>query len=420
MSITVMKFGGASVKDASSVVNVVEILLEYKNEPKIVVISAMGKMTNALEKLAHLAATGQEEAVVEQFEAICDFHLQIVDTLFGEVKHIVENAIQPYFDEIQKCVEGILLLGEFPSLMYDRIVAFGELISTKIVAAYIEWVTGDATWLDARSFIKTDMQYNQAQVLWGITGENIIKQVLPLIQPGKIVVTQGFIASTVAGKTTTLGREGSDYTAAILAYCLDASKVVIWKDVKGVLSADPKLNPQAVLLENLTYEEAVEMTYYGATVIHPKTIQPLYNKKIPLYVRSFIDTQEKGTCISTVKSQNRVSVYITKPNQLLVKVSSRDFSFMDENLVQTVFQKLYHSGIKINLCQTTTLSLILCIDNKAETQKNLESELSELFFVECTSGKTINTIINYNEENLSGAHNADVIQVVGKTLCVVK
>ncbi len=178
MPITVMKFGGASVKDAASVVNVVEILLEYKNEPKIVVISAMGKITNALENLAHLAATGQSEAVVEQFESICNFHLEIVDTLFGEVKEVVENAIQPYFDEIQKCVEGILLLGEFPPLMYDRIVAFGELLSTKIVAAYIEWVTGDCTWLDARTFLKTDMQYNQAQVLWGITEENIKKQVL--------------------------------------------------------------------------------------------------------------------------------------------------------------------------------------------------------------------------------------------------
>ncbi len=414
-----MKFGGASVKNASSIINVVEILLTFKNQPLVLVVSAMGKTTNALEKLAQLAEAGEENAVITQFETIRDFHIQVVKELFGEVSYIVEESLIPYFDEIQRCVEGVLLLGEYPPLMYDRIVSFGELISTKIVAAYIEWIMGDAKWIDVRTVIKTDMQYNQAQVLWHQTEENIDKIVMPCVSSETILVTQGFIASTISGKTTTLGREGSDYTAAILAYCLTAEKVIIWKDVPGVLNADPKLRPEAELLDKLTYEEAVEMTFYGATVIHPKTIQPLYIKKIPLHVRSFLDFQSQGTLISAVKSEKQIPVYITKPNQMLVKVSAKNFSFMDENLVQTIFRKLYHSGIKINLCQTTTLHLILCIDQKVEIPKALESELSEDFFLEFFSDKALNTVIHYQQEDLIKFSNHAVIQVVGHTLCTI-
>lgn len=416
----VMKFGGASVKDAASVRNVTEIILHYQDTPTIVVISAMDKTTNALEKLLNLAEIGEREAVVAQFETIRDFHIGIVKELFGKEFGKFAAILHPYFEEMQQVIEGVLLLGEYPPLMYDRIVAYGELLSTQIVAAYIRWIKGECTWLDARQYLKTDMQYGQAKVLWSLTEKNVIADIQPLLQEGKSIVTQGFIASTIAGKTTTLGREGSDFTAAILAYCLKAEQVIIWKDVRGVLNSDPRLNPNAQKLSHLSYEQAVQMTFYGATVIHPKTIQPLYIRKIPLYVKSFKDITQVGTCISAEANTEKTPIYIQKENQAMLSFTSKDFGFMDAELVQVVLQRLQYVGAKINACQNTTLDFIACIDNNPTILNEIQSELGEKFDISIKQKLTLFTTIYYSAADLAAIASACLVQIVGNTLCVLR
>lgn len=415
-----MKFGGASVKDAASIRNVVEILLNHNQTPCITIISAMHKTTNELEKLAQLAADGKEEAAIAQFEFIKQFHIEIVNDLFGMENEKVIDLLENYFIEIQRVVEGILLLGEFPSLMYDRIVAYGELLSTRIVAEYVAWITQDCLWLDARNFVKTDMQYGQAKVIWTVTEENIVKWVKPQLAANKVVITQGFIAATLQGKTTTLGREGSDFTAAIFAYCLNAEKMMIWKDVPGVMNADPKLRADAVKMEKLSYEQAVEMTFYGATVIHPKTIQPLYNKKIPLYVKSFKDMQAAGTCISSDADEKKTPIYISKPKQIVLKITPKDFSFMDEEQVQYVYNKIAFCGLKVNVSQNSAISLYVCFDDKASLLKDMEAELLDRFKIESQSGFTLSTVINFTDADKALANFAPLVQFVGNKMCVVK
>lgn len=416
----IMKLGGASVKDAASVRNVVEIILNHNQTPSIVVISAMGKMTNSLEDLANAAAAGNEEKAIEKFKYIKQFHTEIVNDLFGEESKKVLRLLEVYFQEIEKVVQGILLLGEFPPLMYDRIVAFGELISTKIVAEYIAWITKDCLWLDARQLIKTDMQHGQAKVIWTVTEENIINQVKPHLAPHKIIITQGFIASTLQGKTTTLGREGSDFTAAIFAYCLNADKMIVWKDVPGIMNADPKLRQDATKINHLSYEEAVEMTFYGATVIHPKTIQPLYSKKIPLYVRSFKDMNAEGTCISVQADEQKTPIYISKPNQIVLKITSIDFSFMDEEHVRYIYNMISLAGLKVNVSQTEAISLYVCFDDTASLLKNMEAKLLDRFKIESQKGFTLYTVINFTDKDKEMANLAPMVQYVGNKMCVVK
>lgn len=415
-----MKLGGASVKDAAAVRNVVEILLNHNQQPCIVIISAMHKTTNELETLAQLAADGKESQAIAQFERIKNFHLEIVNDLFGKETQAILHILDNYFIDIQRLVEGILLLGEFPPLMYDRIVAFGELISTRIVAAYIDWITQKCLWLDARDVIKTDMQYGQAKVIWTITGENMEQKVKPQLAAGKIVITQGFIAATLQGKTTTLGREGSDFSAAIFAYCLNAAKMIVWKDVPGVMNADPKLRPDAVKMDKLSYEQAVEMTFYGATVIHPKTIQPLYTKKIPLYVKSFKNMQAEGTCISAEADDKKTPIYISKPNQIVLKIMPTDFSFMDEEQVQYIYNKIAFCGLKANMSQISAISLYLCFDDKASLLKDMEAELLDRFKIESQGGFTLSTVINFTDADKPLADFAPMVQFVGNKMCVVK
>ena len=415
-----MKLGGASVKDADSVRNVVEILLHHSNTPNIVIISAMHKTTNELEKLAQLAEEGDEAAAISQFEQIKQFHVEIVNDLFGQENKKVLALLETYFLQIQRVVEGILRLGEFPALMYDRIVAFGELLSTRIVAEYVAWITQKCVWLDARELVKTDMQYGQAKVIWTVTAENIVREVKPILAANKIVITQGFIAATLQGKTTTLGREGSDFSAAIFAYCLDAEKMIVWKDVPGVMNADPKLRKDALKMEKLSYEQAVEMTFYGATVIHPKTIQPLYTKKIPLYVKSFKDMKAEGTCISAEADDQKTPIYISKPNQIVLKITPKDFSFMDEEQVQYVYNKIIFCGLKANISQISAISLYVCFDNKTSLLKDMEAELLDRFKIESQSGFTLSTVINFTDADKALADFAPMVQFVGNKMCVVK
>lgn len=416
----VMKFGGASVKDAEAIRNVAHIILHHKEEPCLIVISASGKTTNHLETLSELARTGQADAAKKQFEFIKSYHLEIVQQLWEADSPEVVEALAPFFGEILRLIEGILLLEEFSNRTYDRIVAFGELLSTTIVAAYLRHVGEDCQWLDARKIIKTDATYKRASVIWSLTQNNISQGVTPLMGPGKILITQGFIASTLDGKTTTLGREGSDYTASIFANCLDARQLIVWKDVPGVLNGDPRIRENTVKIDNLTYEEAVEMTFYGASVIHPNTIKPLFNKQIPLFVKCFHDIQLPGTCISDRTNPETITSFIRKKHQTFVKIQPRDFSFMDEQQMEVIFNHVYKTGVKVNLVQNTAISLMLCIDHEDKRMEAFESLLLDRFVVELKSGLILHTIIHFSIKDLKLADGAEMVQKSGNKLFIVK
>ncbi|MFN0203647.1 MAG: aspartate kinase [Bacteroidia bacterium] len=417
----VMKFGGASVKDAANVRNVAQIISAHTDFPLLVVISAMDKTTNELELLADYAEKGHKAEIETQFQKIKHFHSNIIQNLFSEEDcKKAEEHLAPYWEELWQIVQGILFLKEFPPLTYDRVVAFGELVSTKIVSLYFATQNQDCRFLDARSIIKTDLHYGQAKVIWSLTNENVQKLVKPLLQSQRIVITQGFIASAISGKTTTLGREGSDYTAAIFSYCLDAEKMIVWKDVPGILNADPRIHENPVQIMKLSYQQAVQMTFYGATVIHPKTIQPLYHKHIPLYVRSFKDMNALGTCISAEEDTEKTPTYLRKSKQVLIKITPKDFSFIDEILLQEVFQHANHTGLKINLSQTTAIYLWLCADSQENSLKKFEASLLDKFVFEIQKDLTLFAVLNYKETDLALTKEANVMQIVEDKLLWVK
>jgi aspartate kinase len=415
----VMKFGGASVKDADSIRNVADIILQHTDEPLLIVISASGKTTNHLEQLAFFAKDGKEAESLKKLQDIKQFHIQLVEGLFESDNKAVLDKIEPFFQKIDRIVNGILMLEEFPPRTYDRIVSCGELLSTTIVAAYLQHLGKDCIWLDARKLIKTDASYKRANVIWSLTEENIRGQVLPQLKAGKIAITQGFMGSTTANHTTTLGREGSDYTASIFANCLDARQMMVWKDVRGILNADPRVVPDALKIDKLSYEEAVEMTFYGAKVIHPKTIKPIFQKNIPLQVKCFLDIREEGTRISEQTNEDPIPSYITKDKQALLHIKHKDFSFMDEKLMQSIFNQLYKAGVKLNLIQNSAVSLMLCVDEGATVQDFI-SRLLDKFEVEKTEEVNLYTVLNYEQNDLKRAHQALMVQQEGNKLFYVK
>lgn len=416
-----MKFGGASVKDAPSILHVATILKGFLHQPVLIVISASGKTTNHLEILADLAKRGKEDEAWEKLASIKRFHQNIIDGLFDDTaKAQVQSQTDFFFTQIERIVHGILLLEEFPPRTYDRIVAFGELLSTTIIAAYLNSQNTDCQWLDARELIRTDATYKSANVIWSVTKTTIQNEVRPLLQAGRIVVTQGFIGATESGHTTTLGREGSDFTGAIFAHCLEAEKMMVWKDVPGILNADPRIKDDTVKHEQLSYEEAVEMTFYGASVIHPKTIKPLFNKQIPLQVKSFVDLNEVGTEIGTSKGDANIASYIRKKDQALISISPKDFSFMDEQHLGEIFNEVYKSGLKVDLMQVSAISLLLCVDDKAPVLEGFTALILDTFEVAVNHGFTLNTIMNFTEEDLLAARSGNMTQRHGNKLFVVQ
>lgn len=415
-----MKFGGASVKDAPSIRNAVEIMIHHRQQPMLVVLSAMDKTTNHLENLAYLARDGKQEAALEQFEKIKNFHMGVVEELFGDSAGEIKKKIESFLVKIERIVSGILMLEEFPPRTYDRIVSFGELLSTSIVAEYLKFVKQDSIWLDARDYLKTDANYRQAGVIWSLTEANIRTMVEPQIRSGRVVVTQGFIGSTTDGKTTTLGREGSDYTASIFAHCLNASRLLVWKDVPGILNGDPRIRENTIKIDHLSYEEAIEMTFYGASVIHPKTIKPIFNKRIPLNVRCFLDVNLPGTEISEKTNPKLITSYIVKQDQVFIRIRPRDFSFMEEQLMQEVFNHVYKSGVKVNLVQNSAISLMLCVDNKAPDIRAFEALLLDQFLIEITQDLKLHTMINFTAENFSEMEGAKMVQLHENKLYVVR
>jgi len=377
-----MKFGGASVRDAANIRNVAQIIAAVREPQTVAVVSAMDKTTNALEKLAHYATQGKDAEAGYQLQKIADFHLHILHGLFDQAPAEAAEAeaeLRVYLAELERITRGILLLGDFPDRVYDRIMAYGELMSTVVVAHYLRAAGLPAVWVDARQIIRTDATFKDARVIWNATQAAVDATLRPLVQAGKLVVIQGYIASTPDGRTTTLGREGSDYTASIMAHCLDADRVTIWKDVPGVMSADPKRDPSAVLLPRLSYQQAIEMTFYGASVIHPKTIQPLYQKGIPLYVKSFNQYQAQGTVIDRTNGERLPQISLHKGCQALLRLTPRDLAFMDDERMRALLNETVAAGLQINLVQNSAVSLTLCVNDDAEAVRAFAGRVSDRF-----------------------------------------
>ncbi len=353
----VFKFGGASVKDAAGVKNLAAIVQNYKENELLVVVSAMGKMTNALERLT-FAYINQRADVQNIFAGIRAFHEDILSELF-EPAHSVFNEVENTFVEIEWMIEEEP--HDDPDFIYDQIVSIGELVSSRIITSYLNSAGVKSRWLDVRSYIQTDNTYREGLVDWEKTCASI-RQDIPVLLQKEVVVTQGFLGGTSENFTTTLGREGSDYTAAIFASCLNAASVTIWKDVAGVFNADPKRFQNIVKFDQLSYAEAMEMAYYGASIIHPKTIKPLQNAQIELFVKPFLTPLESGTVINGEELQVKTPVIIVKTNQVLFSVSSKDHSFITENHLSEIYKILAELHFKVNLTQNSALSFSFCVD----------------------------------------------------------
>jgi len=383
----VFKFGGASVKDAQGVKNVTTVLKKTGEKDLVVVVSAMGKMTNALEEVvtAHLA---KNDTLKDHLLAIETYHYDILKELFPNHEHPIYKAVSGLIDQLKRFLMSSKSKNH--AFVYDQVVSYGELISTTIVSMYLSEEHIKNTWLDVRGCIKTDDNYRDAKVDWEVTQKRIIEKVFPT----GITITQGFLGAEHENNfTTTLGREGSDYTAAIFAYCLNGESVTIWKDVPGVLNADPRYFSKTQLLNKISYREAIELAFYGASVIHPKTLQPLQRKEIPLYVKSFYNPEDEGTCVGKgVALHPKTSCFILKNNLVLISLSSLDFSFMMEDNIGDVFKWLHQYKMKVELIQNSAISFSVCVDNKFNTLDELLVKLREKFRVKWNEEVTLYTI----------------------------
>jgi len=391
----VFKFGGASVKNADAVRNIVGILKEHKGEI-VVVISAMGKTTNNLERIIEHFVSKNQEGLEDEVEILKSYHLDIVNELFEDKKHKVYEDVANLFGDLDR------ELSKEPSLSfdhdYDQIICYGELLSTTIVASFLLKQGIKAAWKDVRFAIKTNNAYREARVDWDMT-----KELLPNhfdFGKNRILVTQGFLGSTVDNITTTLGREGSDYTGAILAHVLKAEKLVIWKDVPGVLNADPKWFDDTELLKELSYRDAIELAYYGASVIHPKTIKPLQNKNINLHVKSFKNPEAEGTVISNVDYEKLVPSFIFKMDQVLIRILPKDFSFIAEDHLQNIFGILSDNRVKINVMQNSALKFMICVNNDKRKVPAIVEELEQNFKVSYETGLELITIRYFDQSTI--------------------
>lgn len=400
MSYNIYKFGGASVKDADGIRNLQHILSLHNGEEKlVVVISAMGKTTNLMEQILDAWYYNKEE-LSQLCQTLKINHYQVAYDLGGNSAEIIAQ-LNRFFDKLMQILsEGHSDNYDFD---YDRIVSFGEYLSTTIISVFLNQMGVHNHWVDACKIIRTDNTYREGRVNWEVTSQEVKKQVETIEQTDNskpIIITQGFIAGTSEKLRTTLGREGSDYTAAIIAYSLDAKDVTIWKDVPGLLNADPKLFPDAVKLDAIPYREAIELSYYGASVIHPKTLKPLRDKQIPLYVKSFFQPEEPGSIIKMMKEQTKIPSFIVKKDQILLTIFPKDFSFIAEENLTEIFQSFTECRIKINLMQSSALSFSVCIDNKPQRFQSLKSLLSKNYNIKYNDKVELITIRHYNKESI--------------------
>ncbi len=388
----IFKFGGASVKDATGINNVHDLLQKVGYEDVLLVVSAMGKTTNALEIVVqnYFDKSSELQASIQEVKK---YHIQILLDLFDDEKNEVFTALNNLFTDL----DYFLNRNKSPNynFVYDQIVSYGELISTTILAHFMNYKGIKTNWIDVRNFIKTNDTYRDAEVDWELTQQNISKNVKRKI----LNITQGFLGSDENGFTSTLGREGSDYTAAIFAYCLNAESVTIWKDVPGVMNADPRFFENASLLNQISYREAIELAFYGASVIHPKTLQPLQKKEIPLYVKSFINPTLPGTSVSKgADLEPHLPCFIVKRNQLLVSLSSIDFSFIMEENISEIFGLLHRYNMKVSLIQNSAISFSICVEDKFNHFDELKNTLSKKFKVSYNENVSLYTIRHFDEK----------------------
>jgi aspartate kinase len=412
----IFKFGGASVKDAEGIRNVHSVLQTVGFEDVLLVVSAMGKTTNAFEVVIKNYFDKSPE-LQSSVQEVKKYHNQILLDLFEDEKNAVFTDVNSLFAEL----DHFLSQNKSPNynFVYDQVVSYGELISTTIISHYMSFMGIKTQWLDVRNFIKTDNNYRDANVDWDLTQKNISKNVKKKI----LNVTQGFLGSDENNFTTTLGREGSDYTAAIFAYCLNAESVTIWKDVPGVMNADPRYFENASLLNQISYREAIELAFYGATVIHPKTLQPLQKKEIPLFVKSFVNPTLPGTRVSKgADLEPHLPCFIVKKNQLLLSLSSIDFSFIMEENISEIFKLLHDYKMKVSLIQNSAISFSVCIDDKFGNFNELKTILSKKFKITYNENVSLYTIRHFDEKAAQMVEqNKDVLlkQVSRETMQII-
>lgn len=394
----VFKFGGASVNSVERIQNLAAILNNFQNDRLLIVVSAMGKTTNALEKVAEAFFAGKKEEALLLFEQVKQQHLTTAKYLLVTHYLACESELKNFFTEVE------WLLHDRPvreyDYYYDQIVCTGELLSTAIISAYLNEKNIGNKWLDVRDVIRTDDNFRDAGIDWVQTEKSVENSVRAQYQSNNIIITQGFIGSTDENESTTLGREGSDYTAAVFANLLGAESVTIWKDVEGVMNADPKQFPEAQLIAELNYDEIIEMAYYGAQVIHPKTIKPLQNKGIPLYVKCFMDPSLPGTVIHSKNLKGLPPIIVIKRDQALVQLHSKDFSFVGEKPIAALYQLFADIRVKPNLIQTGAVTIQVCLDDRSDKIEKLAFTASDFFEVQVEKGLTLLTIRHYTQEVL--------------------
>ena len=392
----VFKFGGASVKSAEAVRNIVAILQKYPKESIVVVVSAMGKTTNAIERIIEAYSSRNEKTLKKEYEELAAYHGEIVEGLFEDRSHPVYSAVKGLLDDLAE------RLTKDPTLNYDydydQLICYGEMLSTNIISHYLNHAGVSTRWMDIRRSLKSDNNYREARIDWELSDRLVNEHFT--FNDERILITQGFLASTINDQTTSLGREGSDYTAAILAYMLKADSVTIWKDVPGVLNADPKYFDDTILLDRLSYLDAIELAYFGTSVIHPKTIKPLQNKNINLHVKSFLDPEAPGTVVGNLTYDKLIPSFIFKMDQVLIRTSPLDFSFINENNLEEIFGIFSRHGLKINLMQNSAISFKMIVNNDKRRFRAVVDDLEMKFKVAYQTGLELVTIRYFDQSTI--------------------
>lgn len=408
----VFKFGGASLKDAAAIQNVANIISAHKDQPLVIVASAMGKTTNALESIARAHHVGQLEEATQLLTELRNSTFTAIKELFGDIPDELAANLNDLFVSVEWVFE------DPPSQLYDydydQIVSLGELISSHILAAFLNHSGLPTQWLDARDCIMTDNTYREGWVQWPETQSRITKLISPILQRDHFVLTQGFIGSTSENFTTTLGREGSDYSAAIFSFCLDAESMTIWKDVPGVLTADPRFFENVSKIDRLSYKEAIEMTYYGAKVIHPKTIKPLQNKSIPLHVRSFLDPVEAGTLVTDEAGDAYPPMVAVEKDQALVNISTRDFSFVAEHHIRELFEYITTTRLQVNMMQNTAISFNVVVNDIDDRVERFCALVNDNFKTTVDRNLELVTIRHYTSEVTESMRRGKVTLLEGR------
>lgn len=393
----VFKFGGASVNSVEAIRNMADIVSRYLDKPLVVVVSAMGKTTNLLERLVPGVPQNDDERQ-ELIAQSIDYHLGIARQLFGSDNNQTITQLKELFAQLD---EHSAMLPSSYNYDYDQVVSFGELLSTTLIAGYLNSLSIDTKWVDVRNVIRTNENYREGIVDFAASRKCAKEIIGSMIVAGqcKVIITQGFIAGTERGTTTTLGREGSDYSASVLSYCLDAENMTIWKDVPGFLNADPKFFKDTIKINKIPFNEAIELAYYGASVIHPKTVKPIQNKGISLNIKSFMAPSEEGSVIGPFDSIEPLTpLFIFKNNQTLISILPRDFSFIAEDNLQTIFAVLAKHNVRVNMMQNSALSFSLCIDNNEILLEAIRKSLGDTFLLRYNTGLQLITIRYYNQQ----------------------